>query len=230
VHDKGIIHRDIKPANLLWTEDRRMVKITDFGVAHISAAHAARSEPHQRTQSSYDDLRLLFDDSELCKTAGTPSFLAPEVVHEYGSDLAPDSSLASLADTARINVNGDSSTTVQHVLPTRPPITKAVDVWALGVTLYGMLFGVVPFHADGAHEYMIYRMICTEDWTVPTTMGYDRVPTGGRHPDLSADYPAEGALVVSLLERLLEKDASKRATLAEVKVRPLPCRSGLCHS
>ncbi|KAI0034763.1 kinase-like domain-containing protein, partial [Vararia minispora EC-137] len=219
LHQQGIIHRDIKPANLLWTEDRRMVKITDFGVAWMSVAHAARSEPHQRTESSYDNLRHLFDESELCKTAGTPSFLAPEVVHEYGSnDLSSETSQASLTDTARVNANGESTTTVQQAPSSRPPITKAVDIWALGVTLYGMLFGVVPFHADGAHEYMIYHMICTEDWDVPPTMGLDRIPTGGRHPDLSVPEPTEGALVISLLDRLLEKDASKRATLAEVKV------------
>ncbi|THG93066.1 hypothetical protein EW145_g8484, partial [Phellinidium pouzarii] len=35
LHHQGIIHRDIKPANLLWTADRKNVKITDFGVSHF---------------------------------------------------------------------------------------------------------------------------------------------------------------------------------------------------
>ena len=35
-HKSGIIHRDIKPQNLLLTEDRKTVKIADFGVARMS--------------------------------------------------------------------------------------------------------------------------------------------------------------------------------------------------
>ncbi len=35
-HKMGVIHRDIKPQNLLLTEDRKTVKIADFGVARMS--------------------------------------------------------------------------------------------------------------------------------------------------------------------------------------------------
>jgi serine/threonine protein kinase len=34
-HDRGVIHRDIKPQNLLFTAERQVVKIADFGVAKI---------------------------------------------------------------------------------------------------------------------------------------------------------------------------------------------------
>ena len=37
-HEKGVIHRDIKPQNLLLSEDRKTVKIADFGVARMSQA------------------------------------------------------------------------------------------------------------------------------------------------------------------------------------------------
>lgn len=37
-HKMGVIHRDIKPQNLLLTEDRKTVKIADFGVARMLQA------------------------------------------------------------------------------------------------------------------------------------------------------------------------------------------------
>src|ERR1700691_4246603 len=83
VHYQGIIHRDIKPANLLWTEDRQQVKISDFGVSHFSTAlRMAATKPGQVVVDNPSDPRIL-DDSELSKRAGTPAFLAPEVVDEY---------------------------------------------------------------------------------------------------------------------------------------------------
>ncbi len=35
-HENGVIHRDIKPQNLLLTDDRKIVKIADFGVARFT--------------------------------------------------------------------------------------------------------------------------------------------------------------------------------------------------
>jgi SNF1-activating kinase 1 len=220
VHFQGIIHRDIKPANLMWTSDRRTVKITDFGVAHISAAQrlarSGKSKPGSRTASidSNTDLQHLFDDSELCKTAGTPSFLAPEVVFDFGTEIPQPSSSDALAPG-----DSNSTTILQAPAPHRPPITKAIDVWALGVTLYCLLFGKTPFRVESNHEFALYGVICTQDWDVEEFMGLDRIPTKSRHHDCPNDGPcSEGAEIIRLLERLLEKDMGKRITLDEVKV------------
>lgn len=217
VHFQGIIHRDIKPANLMWTSDRRTVKITDFGVAHISAAQrlvGSGKSSGSATANTDTDLRLLFDDSELCKTAGTPSFLAPEVIFDFGTEIQPPSSSDALSAG-----DSNSAATLQAPAPHRPPITKAIDVWALGVTLYCLLFGRTPFRVESNHEFALYGVICTQDWGVESYMGLDRVPTEGRDHNCPNDRPcSEGAEIIKLLERLLEKDMSKRITLNEVKV------------
>ncbi|KAI9066214.1 kinase-like protein [Trametes sanguinea] len=202
LHYQGIIHRDIKPANLLWTADRRTVKITDFGVSTFS--YAQRLAAAGKGNLKEDDTDpILMDESDLSKTAGTPMFLAPEIISDATTLDAASSSVLSLHTSAR----------------KKPPITKAIDIWAFGVTLYGLLFGILPFNAK--NEFEIYRVIRTQDWDVPETMGLDQLPTGGRHqrrPRRPGDE-TDGYLVIDLLERLLEKDSRRRITLEEVKVR-----------
>ncbi|KDQ52643.1 hypothetical protein JAAARDRAFT_138321 [Jaapia argillacea MUCL 33604] len=194
LHYQGIIHRDIKPANLMYTSDRRSVKITDFGVSHFSYAQrlAAATTPYDAS----DDDPILMDESDLSKMAGTPPFMAPEVIWE-------------MKDTSGGSVSGSASVTI--------------DVWALGVTLFSLLFARVPFFDPDFNEWRLYRLICNEEWEVDETMGVDKVVTGGRRRGRGKgkEEEGEGAVVVGLLERLLEKDANKRIKLAQVKVRSL---------
>ncbi|XAO23986.1 hypothetical protein I312_102776 [Cryptococcus bacillisporus CA1280] len=102
-----------------------------------------------------------------------------------------------------------SSATIQR--RERLPITNAIDVWALGVTLYCLLFGKTPFNAP--NEYLLMQVIVSEPYIVPPFMGKDRLPTGtGGLP--AADEAVE---CLDLLKRLLEKDAGKRITLEQAK-------------
>ncbi|KAF9001589.1 kinase-like domain-containing protein [Cyathus striatus] len=208
LHHQGIIHRDIKPANLLWTTDRQRVKIADFGVSHFSYAQRLAAAGKNGEVLNDPEDPILLEDSDLTRRAGTPSFLAPEIVYEHTND------------TSSSPILGSSSGTVDHhqILARRPPITKSIDVWALGVTLYCLLFGKTPFTADpAAHgtEWSLYNAICNSDWTVDDTMGSDRIPTGGRHP--RSKDTSEGANVVRLLDHFLQKDMKHRITLEEVK-------------
>ncbi|PWN47441.1 Pkinase-domain-containing protein [Violaceomyces palustris] len=128
--------------------------------------------------------------------------------------------------------------------PKRPRITKAIDVWALGVTLYCLLFGYPPFNADS--EFILFSLIPTTDYVLPTFMGADRVKVGPRKPrwqsntqwtdeeadaqpqdvkDLVPDARLEdlsedARQVRDLLDRLLEKDPAKRIKLEDVKSHP----------
>ena len=67
-HQAGIVHRDVKPSNIL-VDRRRRVKITDFGIAHVTA------------------------DPSLTQTGlvtGSPAYLAPEVAAGQRGDASSD--------------------------------------------------------------------------------------------------------------------------------------------
>lgn len=208
VHYQGIIHRDIKPANLFWSEDRRTVKIGDFGVSHFSMAQRIAEAGEDASTTKEDP--ILMDESDLSKFAGTPMFLAPEVVADPSSDVSTN---ATNTITSFDNSDDPGTSTPRR----RPTITKAIDVWALGVTIFGLLFGKLPF--NGENEFAIYRSIREDDWVVPDAMGSDHIPTGGRNqPKPKKGKETEGYHLVLLLEGLLQKDPKKRLTLEQTKV------------
>lgn len=58
-HSKGIVHRDIKPANIVRLKGSTVIKVTDFGIAHM-----ASSSMTQHTQMG--------------DVLGTPQYMSPE--------------------------------------------------------------------------------------------------------------------------------------------------------
>lgn len=194
LHYQGIIHRDIKPANLLWTGAHR-VKISDFGVSYLGKP--IRAEANNDDISSPDAAD--FDEAiELAKTVGTPAFYAPELCNP---DLF------------------SSDNKVQ-----RPPITGQIDVWALGVTLYGMIFGRLPFW--DASEFGMYEKIAKEKPFIPRKRlkGVENTPkpqmNSNKRFDDIVEYEDVDDELCHLLKRLLDKDPSKRITIKEVKHHP----------
>ena len=84
-HAQNIVHRDIKPDNIMITDDNR-VRLIDFGLAVESKRR------------------------DLTEIAGTPYYMAPEVIKStYG---------------------------------------KQSDLWSLGVVLYTLVSGYLPFQGD----------------------------------------------------------------------------------
>ncbi|KAF9939617.1 hypothetical protein BGZ67_009197 [Mortierella alpina] len=186
--------------------------------ANNSMQHTDPVSPHQQRQMSItaQQQQQWGDDLELAKTAGSPAFFAPELCYasEYPPTLSPAVSSASqtsfivspptprstppsLAGALSSNSNGASQQS------SRPPITKAIDIWALGVTLYCFVYGRCPFIADT--EFELFNIIPRKE---PNLM--DSVPR--------RDFVDPG--LKDLLSRLLEKNVYKRITLKEVKEHP----------
>jgi eukaryotic-like serine/threonine-protein kinase len=71
-HERRLVHRDLKPSNLMWSEEDKRLKLTDFGLARVL-------EERGKVQT---------------QAAGTPSYMAPEQIR--GEPVEPRTDLYSL--------------------------------------------------------------------------------------------------------------------------------------
>lgn len=205
LHFQGIIHRDIKPANLLITKDNR-VKISDFGVSYLGRPIGFDEDDPQGDEG---DAAALDDPRELSKTVGTPAFFAPELCY---------------TDPSQFEGGEDGQ---------GPKITGELDLWSLGVTLYSMIYGRLPFVAEG--EMGMFVRIAESDVFLPrhrlqpveTDLYREGYPTRFPPPMNSnkrlpheLKYEEVPDTVRNLLQQLLIKDPAKRITIEHAKIHP----------
>jgi len=115
-----------------------------------------------------------------------------------------------------------------------PKIDGGIDVWALGVTLYCLIYGRVPFH--DWNTYTLMKVISEEEPYIPryrlkpvSEHSTSRPSSHGRNsqPMLSSkraphdlEYEEVDERLRDLIKRLLVKDPKERITIPEIKRHP----------
>jgi serine/threonine-protein kinase len=131
-HQQHVVHRDIKPANIIYDDEKRVAKITDFGVACLTDASKTKTGT----------------------IIGSPYYMSPEQL-------------------AGKKVDGRA------------------DLFSLGVTMYQMLCGELPFKGDSIASLM-YNI------------------ANEKHPDIRRFRSDLPNCVNNLIDKILEKEAQQR--------------------
>jgi serine/threonine protein kinase len=182
-HARGVVHRDLKPANIL-VGDFGEVLVVDWGIAKLSEPSAAR--PGTVTTHA--------EESSI-----------PDV--ETGDTIPPVSKpgITSVRAAAKAWQTQDGTVigTPEYMSPEQAqglPIDGRADVYALGVILYEILYGQVPFEDDDP-RVTLERVI--HELPVPP----------------SDQKPAAPAALEALALRLLVKDPAD-GPLANPRIPP----------
>ena len=138
-HQTGVMHRDFKPNNVVVLDDGDSVKVTDFGLAQ------ARETLEQRIAESIGpDCEDIDSDDQvqgaLRSLAGTPAYMAPEIIRGTTPDARSDQfsfcvSLYESLCAERPFVASTLRLLLVHIMTgtrrPRPPVALPPRLWAV---------------------------------------------------------------------------------------------------
>jgi len=130
------------------------------------------------------------------------------LINDEGEAKVTDFGIARSLEQDGLTAPGNVLGTTDYVAPEQAlgePVTERSDIYSLGIVLYEMLTGDVPFKADTQ---------------VGVAMKHVREPL----PDVRHSRPELSALLAAVLERATAKDAGIRYASADELVHELVCR------
>lgn len=171
LHSNRLCHRDIKPENLMASEDKSMCKIGDLGVAH----YFKEENGVLREEEDVDEIEL------------------------WDVDNSEPSSPTTDEDARRRKGMLKSTKGTYQFLP--PEALSGgefdgfkADVWSIGVTMYALSFGFLPYYSNDLLQ--LFEKIENDPLVFPTSC---------QDEDLK-----------DLLSLILEKNPEKRITIGEI--------------
>ena len=185
-HARSVVHRDLKPANIM-VGDFGEVQVMDWGVAKLLGPNAA--QPATVTTSSEET-----STSDVEKAEGSGG---------SGGSVRPLVTSVRTAAKAWQTQYGAVIGTPEYMSPEQAqglPVDGRADIYALGVILYEILCGQVPFEHDDPHETI--KCVISEQPTPPSWI-----------------QPSTPAALEALTLRILVKDPAERTlTIPQIRV------------
>lgn len=175
MHHRGVVHRDIKPDNILVDKSGNIF-LTDFGISAI-----IKKQLQHHSRAAHEDVHSAHPF--------TPS-------REMGA--------ATVASSPTQAYRGTPFFSAPEVVDSDGTCIGApADMWSVGVTLYAMLYGTLPFRATNFVELV------------------DEI----LHKTVEFPNSTSGSDMQSLIQSLLQKDASQRLTAKQLARHPALVRS-----
>ncbi|KAK8889184.1 hypothetical protein M9Y10_033929 [Tritrichomonas musculus] len=211
IHSMGFVHQDIKPGNILLNSEG-IALIADFGLGHSfqSAAMIVGSPAFQAPEAldkSSEDLDL--GSNETLDQPNLTKQNSIEIDQEYNSLMNRSIFNYFQAYTQKINRLQPKPIPNQNnqIDGFCPQVRE--DVWALGVTLYQLLFGNLPFIGDNLYE--IISNIKTKPLQIPPNSVSIELETLIRN--MLAVNPCDRLTLNQVLEHPLIKNAPDRVPI-----------------
>ena len=185
-HFHKVVHRDVKPENFLISvqgHSTPKIKLGDFGFA-----------------------TFMFIEDSLEKGPGTPNYVAPEILRaqKYGT-VGSQYSIA-VTCTYRCSwthISNSYSVTAIFIYSEG----YAVDMWSLGVCIYQLLRGSLPFRDSNLRN--LARQICKQEIKC--------------HDEY---WRTMSPLAKNFISLLLERNPKERLTAKEALIHPWMTRTG----